>query len=148
MLGAYWRVRVKNSTDQTLTYDNGARVTVKVTPWKTGSSGMEFGSAITDDTSILNSSESIAATAEAEGDVHDNTTNLYCGFAASSLFEVTADQNSTDGTVDLYLEQSPDNSIWPSDQADFDCANDLTLLARLNLSTDAEDEDRACNFSF
>jgi hypothetical protein len=146
MLGAYYRFRVVNSTDQTLTYDNGARITVKITPWKIGSSGMEQGSAISDTTSILNSGESIAAAAEAEGDVHDNTTLLHIGF--SGVFEVTADQNSTDGTVDLYMEQSPDNTIWPSDQADFDCDEDLILLARLNLSTDAEDEDRSVNISF
>jgi hypothetical protein len=99
-------------------------------------------SAVSDTTSILNSGETITATSEAEGAVHTNTSDLAIGF--TGVFEVTADQNSTDGTVDLYMEQSPDNTIWPSDQADFDIEEDMILLARLNLSTDAEDEDRAC----
>jgi hypothetical protein len=48
----------------------------------------------------------------------------------------------------LYIEFSADNTNWPSDQADFDVTKDCTLLAKLNFSTDAEDEGRACNISF
>lgn len=145
MLPAYWRLRVRNSTDQTLTYNNGARLTAKITPWKITSGAMAQGSAITDDLG-LEADGSIAANAELEGDVQDNTSNLYIGF--TGVFEVKADQTSTDGTMDLYMEVSPDNSIWPSDQADFDITADCILLARLNLSTDAEDEDRACCIEF
>jgi hypothetical protein len=145
MLPAYWRLRVRNSTDQTLTYDNAARLTVKVTPWKMTSGAMAQGTAITDDMG-LGAGGSIAANAELEGDVQDNTSNLYIGF--TGIFEATADANSTDGSLDLYIEFSPDNTIWPSDQADFDITADCILLAKLNLSTDAEDEDRACCIEF
>lgn len=144
MLGAYWRLRVKNSTDQTLTYDSAARLSVIVTPWKMTNGAMAVGSNITDDMG-LGAGGSIAANAELEGDVQDNTSNLYIGF--TGVFKAIADVNSTDGTLDLYLEQSPDNSTWPSDLADFDIT-DLQLIGKLPLSTDAEDEGRAINIEF
>lgn len=145
MLPAYWRLRVVNNTDQTITYNDGGRLSVIVTPWKVGDSGMEQGSNITDDLD-LEAGGSIAAAATKEGDVQTNTSNLYIGF--TGIFKVVADVTSTDGTVDLYIEFSPDNTNWPSDQADFDVTMDCTLLAKLNMSTDAEDEGRACNISF
>ena len=145
MLPAYWRLRVVNNTDQTITYDNGGRLSVIVTPWDIGTSGMAQGANITDDLD-LDAGENIAAAGQNEGDVQTNTSNLYIGF--TGIFKVVADQTSTDGTVDLYIEFSPDNTNWPSDQADFDVTMDCTLLAKLNMSTDAEDEGRACNISF
>jgi len=145
MLPAYWRLRIKNSTDQTITYNGGGRLNVVVTPWKITSGAMTVGANITDDMG-LEDGGSIAAAAELEGDVQDNTTNLYCGF--TGVFQAIADLTSTDGTVDLYMEFSPDNSVWPSDQADFDITIDCILLARLNLSTDAEDEGRAMPIEF
>lgn len=146
VLAKYWRLRVVNSTDQTLTYDNAARVSVIMTPWKMTSGAMAYGTNITDNTAFLDTGGSIAAAAESEGSVQDNSSNLYVGI--KGIFEVTADVTSTDGTVYLYLEESPDNTNWPSDQADFDCDEDLRLIATLTLSTDAEDEDRAVNFEF
>lgn len=141
MLSAYWRLRVRNSTDQTITYDAAGRLNVVVTPWKMTSGAMAQGANITDDIG-LGAGGSIAAAAELEGDVQDNTSNLYIGF--TGYFQVVADVTSTDGTVDLYMEVSADNSVWPSDQADFDITADCILLARLAMSTDAVDEGRAC----
>ena len=94
----------------------------------------------------LDAGENIAAAGQNEGDVQTNTSNLYIGF--TGIFRAIADQNSTDGTLDLYIEFSADNTNWPSDQADFDVTKDCYLLAKLNFSTDAEDEGRACNISF
>ena len=145
MLSAYWRFRVCNSTDQTITYNSGGRITVKVIPWKMTSGAMAQGAAITDDMD-LEAEGSLAAAGEKEGDVQTNTANLYIGF--TGVFQVIADVTSTDGTMDLYMEQSPDNTVWPSDQADFDITTDCILLARLTMSTDAEDEGRACCIEF
>jgi len=145
MLPAFWRYRVVNNTNQTFTYNNGARLEVEVTPWKIGSSGMEQGSNIVDDLALI-ADGSLAVGAQNEGDVQTNTSNLYIGF--TGIFRAIADQNSTDGTLDLYIEFSADNTNWPSDQADFDVTKDCYLLAKLNFSTDAEDEGRACNISF
>jgi len=146
MLAKYWRLHVLNSTDQTLTYNEDARISVVMTPWKLSSGDLSYGTNITDDTAFLNTGESIAADSESEGTVQDNTSDLYWG--VKGYFEVTADVSSTDGEIYLYLEESPDDSLWPSDQADFDIEKDLRLVCVLNLSTDATDEDRGKNFEF
>lgn len=141
MLPEFYRFRVLNSTDQTFTYDNAARIEVHITPWKMTSGAMAQGTLIEDTTALLTTSGTLAAAAQAEGGVHDNTTLLHIGF--TGLFYCIADVSSTDGTMDLYLETSYDNSIWPSDLADFDITTDCTLLGKLTLSTDAVDEGRA-----
>jgi len=146
MLPEFYRFRVVNNTDQTFTYNSAARIEVHITPWKMTSGAMAQGALIEDTTSLLNATESLAAAAQTEGDVHDNTSNLYIGF--TGLFYCIADVTSTDGTMDLYLETSYDNSIWPSDLADFDITTDCILLAKLTLSTDAEDEGRAVPIEF
>jgi len=143
MLPKYYRFRVLNSTDQTLTYDNAARVNVRLSPWKIVSGAVSYGTTITDDLGF-DSGETIAAAGQSEGDVQDNTSNLYWGI--NGFFEVIADATSTDGTVYLYLEESDDNSNWPSDADDFDIDKHMILVAALALSTDAVDEDASMNF--
>jgi len=145
MLAPYWRLRVLNSTDQTLTYNDGARITVTMQPWKLSSGNLFYGTDISDDMG-LGAGGSIAADAELEGDVQDNTSNLYWGI--KGYFEVTADLTSTDGEMYLYLEESPDNTNWPSDQADFDITKHMRLISVLELSTDATDESAGINFEF
>jgi len=141
MLPEFYRFRVLNSTDQTFTYDNAARIEVHVTPWKMTAGAMAQGALIEDTTTLLTASGTLAAAAQAEGAVKDNTSNLYIGF--TGLFYCIADVTSTDGTMDLYLEISYDNTLWPSDLADFDITKHCTLLGKLALSTDAEDEGAA-----
>ena len=141
MLPEFYRFRVLNSTDQTLTYNNAARIEVHVTPWKMTSGAMAQGALIEETASLLTTAGTLAAAAQAEGSEIDNTTNLYIGF--TGLFYCIADVTSTDGTMDLYLETSYDGTLWPSDLADFDITTDCILLGRLTMSTDAEDEGRA-----
>ena len=141
MLPEFYRFRVLNSTDQTFTYDNAARIEVHVTPWKMTAGAMAQGALIEDTTTLLTASGTLAAAAQAEGAVKDNTSNLYIGF--TGLFYCITDVTSTDGTMDLYLEISYDNTLWPSDLADFDITKHCTLLGKLALSTDAVDEGAA-----
>ena len=145
MLAKYWRLRGKWDADQTLTYDNGARIDISMIPWKLVSGALSYGSEISDDLGF-GSGDTIADGGEDEGSVNDNSSNLYWGIQGT--LDMIADQNSTDGTYYLYLEESPDNSVWPSDQEDFDCEKDLRLVSTLEFSTDAEDEGRATNFRF
>ena len=142
MLAKYWRLRMKWDADQTLTYDSGARIAIRMTPWAISSGALSYAATITEDLGF-SAGETIADEAQVEGTVVDNTSNLYWGILG--YFSITADVNSTDGTAYLYVEESDDNTNWPSDRADFDI-NDLRLIATLSLSTDAEDEDRAVNF--
>ena len=145
MLAKYYRLRMQWVADQTLTYDADARIAIRMLPWKLASGNLSYGTVVTEDLGF-SAGETIVTTAEVEGSVIDNTSNLYWG--VKGIFEITADADSTDGTAYLFIEESDDNSTWPSDQADFDCDEDLRLIATLKMSTDAVDEDRAVNFEF
>ena len=144
MLAKYWRLHFYWEADQTLTYASGARVNVRTSPWKLVSGALSYGTTITDDMGFTTGA--IVTTGSSEGDVNDNTSNLYWG--VKGFFEVIADLSSTDGTGTLYLEESDDNTNWPSDGADFDITEDLRVVGLVTLSTDAVDEDRSVNFEF
>ena len=146
MLPEFYRFRVVNNTDQTFTYDNDARIEINVTPWKMTSGAMAQGTIISDTTSFLNTGESVIATAQVEGDVHDNTSDLFIGFTGT--FYGKADVTSTDLSLDLYIEFSVDNARWPSDLADFDIVQHCDLIGQLVFSTDAVDEDAAVNVQY
>jgi len=149
MLAKYWRLRMRWEADQTLTYNDGARIAVRCSPWKLTSEGaLSYGTTIVlddDNWATWGTGQTIADDGEVESDVTDNTSNLY--FGVNGYFELTADADSTDGTAKLYLEESDDNTNWPSDQADF-AITDLSLVCVLEMSTDAVDESRGKNFSF
>ncbi len=145
MLAKFWRLRFYWVADQTLTFADGARVNVRSAPWKPHATNfLEYGTTITDDMGFT--SGTIATTGESEGDVNDNTSNLYWGI--KGFFEVIADLSSTDGSGYLYLEESDDDTNWPSDAADFDILTDMRLVGVVTLSTDAVDEDHSVNFEF
>lgn len=146
MLSKYYRLRGRWVADQTLTYDSGARIAIQFVRWKLLSGVLTFSAQVTEDLGF-GAGETIATAGEVEqATPTDNTTDLYWG--VKGTLKVTADANSTDGTFYLYLEESDDNTLWPSDMADFDCDRDLRLLAAMAMSTDAEDESRAVNFEF
>lgn len=145
MLPKYYRFRILWEADQTLTYDNGARVNLRFLPWKIASDALVYGTVITEGAVFLDTGGTIADDGQVEGGVNNNTSDLYWG--GQGFFEVIADQNGTDGTMRLYVEESDDNSNWPSDGADFDIG-DLKLVLLLDMSTDAEDEDRSKNFHY
>jgi hypothetical protein len=146
-LAKYYRFRIRWDADQTLTYNNGARIALRLSPWKYTSAGaLEYGTTIVlddDNWATWGAGNTIADEGQVESDVIDNTSNLYLGL--KGYWEMTADANSTDGTAYLYMEESDDNTNWPSDQADFDI-NDLRFVTTLSFSTTAEDQDRATNF--
>ena len=145
MLAKYYRLRLQWVADQTLTFNDGAYIAIRMLPWKLTAGALVYGTVITDDLGF-GAGETIVTTGEVEGTVVDNTSNLYLG--VKGTFKMAADISSTDGTAYLFLEESDDNSTWPSDMADFDCDIDLRLIAVLTMSTDAVDETRAVNFEF
>lgn len=141
MLAKYYRFRALNDTDQTITYNDAGRLDVTWIPYKFTNGILVYGSEVTQE--IIASGETIAADAEDEGAVVDNSSDLYLGLKGT--FQVIADLTSTDGTVYLYLEESTDNVIWSSDMADFEIT-DLIFVCAVALSTDAADEGRIKNF--
>ena len=146
MLPKYWRLRAHNNTDQIVTYSLGGRVVCKMNGWRLVSGTLSY-TDITD--SILSSGHTIPVGSSEEGTVQDNTSNLLWGVEGN--FVVTADQTSTDGTMYLYWEGSPDNTVWPSDQADFLASvpsNHMRMVAALPLSTASTEDGASINFSF
>ncbi len=142
MLGRYYSFTVLSDLDQTLTYDNAARISISYTEWKM-ESGVYSDNLVTDDFGFVTGST--LADTEQIGTTHvDNTSNNFMGIVGD--FKVTADANSTDGNMYLYLQKSTDNTFWPSGKADFDITTDMTLVCVLPLTTDAEDETRGTNF--
>jgi len=103
------------------------------------------GAEVKQNSAFLTTGGSLAAAAETEGTVVDNSSDLYLGL--NGTFRVVADLTSSDGTMYLYVEESTDNSVWPSDQADFDIELHMDFVCALQMSTDAADEGAAKNFS-
>jgi hypothetical protein len=141
MLAKYSRLRMYWVADQTLTYASGARIAIRSLPWKLLSGVLTYGTVITDDLGFTTGT--IVTTGQVEGTVIDNTTNLYWGH--KGYFSMVADASSTDGSAYLYLEESDDNTNWPSDREDFDIT-DLRLIAKLDFSTSSTSQGRAVNF--
>jgi hypothetical protein len=142
MLAKYYRLRGVNNTDQTMTYANGARIAIRLTPWKIASGGPEYRTVITEDLGFTTGT--ITDGSEVEGTVRDNTSNLDIG--CKGYIEVTHDVAAANGTFDLYMEESDDNSNWPSDQLAFDVTKHCILLTRLSVVNGSADDDSAKNF--
>lgn len=145
MLPKFYRFRCLWTADQTLTFDSGARVNLRLNPWKFGSTGaLEYGTVITDDFGFI-ATNTIVTTGQVESGVKDNSSNLFLGL--HGFLEVIADVSGTDGTMKIYVEWSDTDGNWISDEADFDIS-DMKFLRELSMSTDAVDEGRAVNFTF
>ena len=146
MLAKYWRLRGHNKTGETMTYNEDARISILLTPWKLGANGViTYGNVITEDLGF-GAGDSIADDGESEGSFIDNTTNLYYGM--KGYVKVIHNLATADGTFDIYLEESDDNVNWPSDQDSFDIEKHMILLHRLSVVNDAIDEASGANFCF
>lgn len=145
MLAKYYRLRGVNNTGQTMTYDSGARIAIRLSPWKISSGALAFTTTITEDLGF-SATETIVDGGEVEGSVNNNTSNL--DFGVKGYAEITHDLATADGSFDIYLEESDDNVNWPSDQASFDVTKHMRLVAVLSVVNDAVDEDSGVNFEF
>ena len=142
MLPKYWRLRFINETGQTMTFNDGAAIEVRISPWKLTSGAKVDGIVIVDDMGF-GAGQTIADDGESEGDVNDNTSNLFLG--ATGVFTVTHDLDAALGQCRLYFEHCDDNSTWPSDSSDFKIA-DLIQVKVLDIDNSAVDKSRRQNF--
>ena len=147
MLAKYWRLHMLWEADQTLSFlaGDGASIAVRCAPWKLDGGDLSYGTTITDDLGF-DGTDTIVDDGSVEGSINDNTTNLYWGI--KGYFQITADVTSTDGAAYLFVEESDDNTNWPSDQADFEIDQDLRLVCVLSMSTTDVNQPRAKNFEF
>ena len=116
------------------------------------SGAMAQGTVISETTAFLDAGNTVAAAGTREGNMIDNTSDLFIGFTGT--FYGLADVTSTDGTLDLYVEfattniDNPSVLRWPSDLSDFDVTKHCILLATLQFSTTAVDQDAAVNVRY
>jgi len=144
MLPKYYRFHVVNNTGVTATLADGAVFALRASPWKFDSNGaLDNGVTITDD---LGQAATLADGAASEGDVQDNTSNLYLGL--NCTWTMTHDLDAAAGTWDLYIETSDDNTNWPSDANDFVLAEDLEFVKSLTVDNTTTDRARSCNFAW
>ena len=144
MLPKFYRFIAVNNTGQTLTAVEGGLIALRFMPYKFGTTGaLEYGTVITDD---VGQAATIADTVASEGDVQDNSTNLYVG--GHGTFDVTHDVDAAAGTYELYVEFCDASAgEWPSDGADFDVSIDLGgPICVLTIDNSAVDKNRVQNF--
>ena len=117
MLGTYYRLIVYYTGIKDAVYNSGARIEAHWIPWKLEEGGMVQGSEESDTTAFLNTGETATVGDVLLGTVVDNRKDMYMGFTGTFYFK--ASETLTNYPLGLYLEQSTDNSRWPSGQADF-----------------------------
>ena len=142
MLGKFWRLRFINETGQTMTYDDGARIAIRVMPWKMLAGVLTYGSVIMEDLGF-GAGETIVDDGEVEGTVVNNSVNLFWG--AHGTFEITHDLDAAAGVCRLYMEFSDNDGNWPSDSDDFEIS-DLIQVAVLPIDNSGLDKSRSVNF--
>lgn len=111
MLAKYWRLHCYWVGDQTLTYDSGARIAVRLSPWKIASGALSYGTTITEDFGFGAGDTIATGEMESIGSTNDNTSNLYWG--VKGFVSLIADVSGSTGTLYLYLDESDDNTNWP-----------------------------------
>lgn len=149
MLGKFWRLRMINATGQTMTFNLGSRIAIRVMGWKMSSGELTYGTVIQEDLdfdagrSIINGVDIMDDSSIVESVVVDNSSTLLWG--VNGTFTVTHDHTDADGECKLYLEYSDSDDNWPSDTDDFKIT-DLTLICALPIANTGEDKSRSKNF--
>jgi hypothetical protein len=134
MLTQFWRPIFINNTGQTLTFDSGARIDSRFTPWKIVSSVNTPGTTLIEDFGF-GAGDTITTGTIIAGTARDNTSDAFWGI--NGFFEVITDHASSVDNCQLYIEFSDEDDHWPSDSSDF-AIGDAQLLATL-LYDGAED---------
>jgi len=143
MLAKYYRFRVYNATKTPLVYANGARVEITWIPWKLVAGTLTYGSEVKQNTVFLNTGGTIAAYGQAEGSVVDNSSDLNLGL--NGTFRVITDGLTELGSVQLFMETSSDNTVWPSDANQFKITS-LEEVKVLPVKTTSLDAVNTTNF--
>jgi len=144
MLSKYYKLHGVNDTGQTMTYADAARIAIRLMPWVITSGALSFRTTITDDLGF--GSGTIADAGLVSGSSHDNSSNL--DFGIKGFIEVTHDLAAADGVFRLYLEESDDDTNWPSAGDSFDVSKHCRQIAVLGIVNDAVDESSGVNFEF
>ncbi len=143
MLSKFWKIIGVNNTGQTITFNNGGRLSLKITIWfldpSTGK--MDYTTVSSDDFGF-EAGGSLVDGGEILITEIDNTSNLMLG--AQVQMELTHDEGTAAaGTWDLYLDSGKVSGELASDASGYDDAetNGLDFIGSLTWpSAGADDE--------
>ncbi len=144
MLANWWRLRFVNQTGESMIWNDGARIAIRVMEWKMVAGVLTRGLVITEDLGF-GAGDTILDDGEEESAVVDNTGAANRWWGAHGTFEITHQLLAAAGVCRLYLEFSDNNGNWPSDSDDFEIA-DLIQLAVLPIDNSGVDKSRSVNF--
>ena len=143
MLPQFYRFIAVNNTGQTIAYDTGGRLNLKLTAWKWDTSnGDVVYTQLTDDDFGFGSGDSTVDGGEDKTSEIDNTSNEYVGLQVQ--LEVTHDAGAAaDGSYDLYLDSGDATGELASDASGYDDAetNGLQFIGLLKWHSSAADDE-------
>lgn len=144
MLANHFRLRFINQTGQTMTYNDGARIAIRLQLWKLVNGALTRRAVITEDTGF-GAGMTIANNGEREGSVFNNSGAGDSWWGGIGTFEITHDLDAAVGVCRLYMEMSDNDGNWPSDTDDFKIT-DLIQVAVLPIDNSGNDKSRSVNF--
>lgn len=144
MLANWWRLRFVNQTGESMIWNDGARIAIRVMEWKMVAGVLTRGVVITENMGFI-AGETILDDGEVETAVVDNTGAANRWWGAHGTFEITHQLAAAAGVCRLYLEFSDNNGNWPSDTDDF-VITDLIQVAVLPIDNSGVDKSRSVNF--
>lgn len=144
MLANWWRLRFVNQTGESMIFNDGARIAIRVMEWKMVAGVLTRGLVITEDLGF-GAGDTILDDGEAESAVVDNTGAVNRWWGAHGTFEIKHQLDAAAGVCRLYLEFSDNNGNWPSDSDDFEIT-DLIQLKVLLIDNSAANKTRSVNF--
>ena len=146
MLAKYYRLFCENQSGESLSFDLGGIIAVRLTPWKLSGGDLVYGNVITEDFGHDGIDE-LTDGSVAVGSVIDNTSDKFWG--VKGYANVQCDLDAAVGEFNFYLEESDViNDHWPSDADTFGVAIYTKLICILPVDPADDDEDASINFEF
>ncbi len=142
MLDKYYGFVVVNNTGSLMTYDAGARINLKVTPFYVASNGKIVYGTTVDDACGFAAADTTADGGEDPTSEQDNSSDLYTN--AKVQLEITHDAGTAaDGTYDIYYEGADATGELLSDASGYDDAetNELTFVGSLTWHASGADDE-------
>lgn len=147
MLPKLYRFHIVNNTGETATYDDGARLSLRIMQWKFNSSGVLVynPSVVVVDFSFGGSGVFLNGTSE-ETDNFDNSSDLFLGL--NGVLIATHDLDAALGRWDLFIEGTDDVSFFVSETDDFDIEQDAKFIDSLRVDNNGVDRSTGMDFSY
>lgn len=145
MLPKFYRFSLINKTGQTATFDDGARLSLRIQAWKFSSGVLVYDTVVVDDMNFV-AGQTILDDGETNSDNFDNSSDLFLGL--NGVLIATHDLDAAVGSWDLYVEGTDNTAIFPGDEDDFDIAQDADLIKKLRVDSSSVDASNGMDFSW